>query len=164
MSSLIALEARLDDLGRRLDLSTGPGLDALQRHYIDPTMRELDRVIVDVFGTNRKPFNAKNYPAKVDFAIDTAAATVVFKLHPTGFWVFGQYGTKPHVIAAKKKQRLKGAGYENPVRGPVNHPGTGDKARNGKKGKRAIDRAFRVIHANRHQRITAALDEVWTNG
>jgi hypothetical protein len=164
MSALVELTARVGDIAARLDMSTGPGADALKRHYIDPTMQELDRVIVDAFGSNRKPFNAKNYPATVAYTIDTAAQAVVFKLGPTGFWVFGQYGTKPHVIAPKKMKRLNAAGVGHPWRGPVNHPGTGDKGTAGKKGKRAIDNAYRAIHSRRHERVTAAVDEVFTNG
>jgi hypothetical protein len=164
MSALIELSARIGDIAQRLDMSTGPGAEALKRHYIDPTMKELDRVVVAAFGSNRKPFNAKNYPATVDYTIDTGASAVVFKLGPTGFWVFGQYGTAPHVIAPKKAKRLKAASVGHPWRGPVDHPGTGDKGRNGKRGKRAIDNAYRVIHARRHERITAAVDEVMTGG
>src|SRR5580765_3706426 len=99
MSALIELVADIDAAGERLDLSKGRGADALQRHYITPTMQALDQVVTRSFGSNRRPFNSKQYPATVDYVITAGPTTVVFRLAPTGFWVFGQYGTKPHLIA-----------------------------------------------------------------
>ena len=156
MSALVELTALIDGITDRLDLSTGPGLEALRRHYIEPTIAELDAVTVKAFGNNRQPFKGKNYAAKVDFVIATGPTAVVFRLSPKGFWVFGQYGTKPHLIPVSKRQRIYATGAKHPVRGPVHHPGS--------KGKRAIDHAYRVIHHNRHERITAAIDELMTNG
>lgn len=152
MSALVELTTRIGDIADRLDMSTGPGADALRRHYIEPTMAELNDVPVRAFGSNRQPFKNKNYKATVDYVVQTGPTTVVFRLGPTGFWVFGQYGSKPHLIAAKTAKRIKGASYGHPVRGPIHHPGS--------KGKHAIDQAWKAIRHNQHERITAAIDEL----
>jgi hypothetical protein len=156
VSALIELHATLGAVAERLDMSRGPGLAALQKHYIEPTIKALDAVVVRAFGNDRRPFNDKPYPATVAYTVTAGAgATVAFRLSPKGFWVFGQYGTKPHLIPVSKAKRLKG-GLEHPVRGPVKHPGS--------KGKRAIDQAWRAIRHDQHTQITAAVDEAFTDG
>lgn len=157
MSALVELTTRIGDIADRLDMSTGPGADALRRHYIEPTMRELDAVVKRSFGNDRRPFKGKNYEATTDYVLTAGPTTIAFRLGPKGFWVFGQYGAPPHMIPVHDKQRLHGSAFSHPVRGPIHHPGS--------KGKKAIDAAWRVIHHDRHARITAVVDElVTTNG
>ena len=164
MSALVELSAHIDAAAERLDLSKGAGADALKRHYITPTMEQLDKVVTRSFGQDRRPFKGRDYPATVDYVITAGPTTVVFRLSPTGFWVFGQYGTKPHLIAPRKKKRLNAAGVGHPWRGPVQHPGTGDKGTKGRRGKRAIDQAWSAIRHNQHDQIAAAVDEVFASG
>lgn len=156
MSALIDLSARVGELADRLDLSTGPGAAALRKHYIEPSMQALDKVVTKSFGTNRQPFKGKAYKASVDYVIQAGPkTTIVFRLSPKGFWVFGQYGSKPHMIPVNKMKRIRAAG-DHPTRGPVKHPGS--------KGKRAIDGAWRAIRHNQHEQIAAAIDELMTDG
>jgi len=75
--------------------------------------------------------------------------TLIMKGTPAGFWVWKESGTKPHAIAVRTRRRtgpagskvkvkrrrgrtvgrgkqpaLAGAGWDHPVAGPVQHPGT----------------------------------------
>lgn len=152
-------------MAARFDLTTGPGRAALDRLYITPTVTALERIASRTFGSDRRPFKNKAYAATVAATVQStpAGTVVIFKLGPTGFWVYGQYGTKPHQIPrnapARGKQAtkgLKGDGYGHPTRQPVQHPGA--------KGKHAIDQAWRAIRHDQHQTFTAIFDELVTNG
>jgi len=75
--------------------------------------------------------------------------TLIMQGVPAGFWVWKETGTKPHTIAVRTRRRTKGAapkvkvkrrrgrtvgrgkqpalygaGWDHPVAGPVQHPGT----------------------------------------
>lgn len=160
MSALVELTADLKAIAKRLgDPTTGDGARLLQSNYIDPTVRQIERVAANAFGADRKPFKNKNYAVTVAAKIvkTPTGCEIVFQLGPTGFWVFGEYGAGAHDIRPRRTGgRLASHTHPHPTRGPVHHPGS--------HGKRAISRASAVIRKGQHAAVQAWADNAVTHG
>jgi hypothetical protein len=168
MSAVAQLTSRVDKLSAALKLD-GPSAATMVRTIGPPLKADLLAVAARAFGTDLKPFAAKNVKANVGYdeiaPVPGCAWAIGFKLRPVGVWVFGQYGA-PHAYligVAKgrgKKKRpttLQAKGYAHPVRGPILHPPI--------RGRRAIDGAYRAIRSRQTELVRkgfdAVLEEVW---
>jgi hypothetical protein len=144
---------RVDRCARALEL-TGPDADRFAHVAGPPLKAEIMVAARAAFGTDLRPWNGKAVRASTGYDVVQArnGVRLEFKLRPAGVWVFGEQGSKPHLIgggrnykrgagyqarrnSARNVRYLAAAGYKHPVQAPILHPGH--------RGRRAIRYAFK---------------------
>jgi len=146
------LTARINQYRTALSL-TGQSADTFERVVGPRLKKEVQTAAVAGFGADLRPFT--NKPLRAGHGYDSEQTghglRMVWKLRPTGVWVFGEHGARPHLIGSKAGF-VKGGGYAHPVRGPVKHPGS--------TGKGAIRYAFKRVRTNQYEAARAGIRAV----